>query len=242
MSFSDVEHFAEIISGCEAINSGNNTAPEARYAFAVLKLHAQDLGVVAGQEGFLDNVKAGAKSVKEWVIRIIKIITDALYLLLGGRTKVKAKIAKFKKSAVFDVFKSKAKQSAEKIVVPGLKQVLAITDSIIESEYQEFHRKEIEETSTVRSMFVDNNEIENKVEAQVKEGESNPSENTLDLDAIASLVNRSVNKCKAILTDAIKDEEVNRKLIKNISSVASKYNRILEILTKIDNQLSEAFE
>lgn len=77
MSFSDVEHFAEIISGCEAINNGNRTAPEARYAFAVLKLHAQDnpdFGAHAGQEGFLDSVKAGAKATGEFVKKLFEAI------------------------------------------------------------------------------------------------------------------------------------------------------------------------
>jgi flavodoxin len=77
MSFSDVEHFAEIISGCEAINSGNRTAPEARYAFAVLKLRAQDnpdFGAHAGQEGFLDSVKAGAKATGEFIKKLFEAI------------------------------------------------------------------------------------------------------------------------------------------------------------------------
>lgn len=77
MSFSDVEHFAEIVSGCEAINSGNRTAPEARYAFAVLKLHAQDnpdFGAHVGQEGFLDSVKAGAKATGEFIKKLFEAI------------------------------------------------------------------------------------------------------------------------------------------------------------------------
>lgn len=77
MSFSDVEHFAEIVSGCEAINSGNRTAPEARYAFAVLKLHAQDntdFGAHAGQEGFLDQVKKGATNTLEFVKKLFEAI------------------------------------------------------------------------------------------------------------------------------------------------------------------------
>lgn len=74
MSFSDVEHFAEIISGCEAINAGDRTSGEARYAFAVLKLHATDFGAHAGQEGFLDSVKKGAQATGEFIKKLFEAI------------------------------------------------------------------------------------------------------------------------------------------------------------------------
>lgn len=74
MSFSDVEHFSNVVAGCEAINNNNRNDPNARYAFAVLKLHAFDTGSVSGTEGFLDNVKAGAAKGAEWVKKLFEAI------------------------------------------------------------------------------------------------------------------------------------------------------------------------
>lgn len=76
MSYSDVEHYATIISGCEDLTSGNVKSPDAVYAFTVLQLHAGDAGLVAGQEGFMDSIKAGAKNVKEWIKKLIQAIRD----------------------------------------------------------------------------------------------------------------------------------------------------------------------
>lgn len=76
MSYSDVEHFATMVSGCEALTSGDPKSPDAVYAFTVLQLHAGDAGLVAGQEGFMDSIKAGAKNVKEWIKKLIQAIRD----------------------------------------------------------------------------------------------------------------------------------------------------------------------
>lgn len=72
----DLNHYFNIVSGCEAITSGNRTSYESHYAFAVLKLHAQDVGLIAGTEGFLDHIKKGAKNIKDWIAKAIKAIWD----------------------------------------------------------------------------------------------------------------------------------------------------------------------
>jgi hypothetical protein len=74
MSFSDVEHFSNMVTGCESITAGDRTSGDARYAFAVLKLHTVDMGSVAGQEGFLDNVKAGAAKTGEFIKKLFEAI------------------------------------------------------------------------------------------------------------------------------------------------------------------------
>lgn len=76
MSYSDVEHYASMVSGCESLISGNVKSPNAVYALAVLQLHANDAGLYTGQEGFMDSVKAGAKNVKEWIKKLIQAIRD----------------------------------------------------------------------------------------------------------------------------------------------------------------------
>lgn len=74
MSYSDVEHYATMVSGCESLAYGNVNSANAHYAMTVLQLHANDAGLVAGQEGFLDHVKKGAKKAKEWVIALVQAV------------------------------------------------------------------------------------------------------------------------------------------------------------------------
>lgn len=76
----DIEHYAKIISGCESINlrmaGGPKLTEDGRYAQTVLCLHAEDAGLYAGQEGFFEKVKEGAKNIKDWIIKLIKAIRD----------------------------------------------------------------------------------------------------------------------------------------------------------------------
>lgn len=76
MSFGEVEHFGTMLSGCESINSGNALTADGQYAFAVLKVHANDAGLYAGNEGFLDAIKRGANNVYEWIKKMIRAIRD----------------------------------------------------------------------------------------------------------------------------------------------------------------------
>lgn len=96
MSFSDIEHFATVLSGCESINTGDRSSDDARYAFAVLKLHATDFSAHAGQEGFLDQVKKTAGNTKEWLIKLIKSIREFFF----GNNTSKFKKAKSETEAV----------------------------------------------------------------------------------------------------------------------------------------------
>lgn len=74
MSYADIEHYATMVDGCEAITLGNYKTENARYAQTVLRMHANDMGLYAGNEGFLDNVKQGAAKVGEWVKKLIAAI------------------------------------------------------------------------------------------------------------------------------------------------------------------------
>lgn len=73
-SFSDVEHFSTILSGCEAFSNGDTRSPDAVYALTVLQLHANDAGIHAGQEGFMDAIKKGAKKTKQWILDLVKAV------------------------------------------------------------------------------------------------------------------------------------------------------------------------
>lgn len=76
----DIEHYARIVSGCESINirlaGGSKLTEDGRYAQSVLCLHANDAGLYAGQEGFFEKVKEGAKNIKDWIMKLIKAIRD----------------------------------------------------------------------------------------------------------------------------------------------------------------------
>ena len=78
-----------MLSGCEAINLGDYKSPDSKYAQGVLKLHANDLGVFAGQEGFLDMVKKGAGKIKEWFLNLIKAIVNFIDDITGQTAKRK---------------------------------------------------------------------------------------------------------------------------------------------------------
>lgn len=92
MSQSDIDHFAAMISGCESITSGRALTDDGRYAFSVLKLHAEDAGFIAGQEGFLDNIKKGAKKTGKWIM-------DMIIAFIGWITNEKGKLEKIDKNA-----------------------------------------------------------------------------------------------------------------------------------------------
>lgn len=92
MSQSDIDHFAAMISGCESITSGLPLTDDGRYAFSVLKLHVQDMGMVAGQEGFLDNIKKGAKKTGKWIM-------DMIIAFIGWITNEKGKLEKIDKES-----------------------------------------------------------------------------------------------------------------------------------------------
>lgn len=94
MSYSDIEHFSNMVAGCESINAGDYKSSNSLYTQSVLKLHANDAGTYAGQEGFLDGIKKGASNVKEWVLKLIKAITDWWKSLKSDKRKVNIDIIK----------------------------------------------------------------------------------------------------------------------------------------------------
>lgn len=106
MSYSDIEHFSNIVSGCEALTNGNGNSPDGVYALTVLKLHANDAGLYAGQEGFVENIKAAAGNIGEWIKKLISAIKQ---WLTGVRKETKEVEEIIKKTKV-----AKTKVPAEK--------------------------------------------------------------------------------------------------------------------------------
>ncbi|QBZ70619.1 hypothetical protein pETSU_038 [Edwardsiella phage pEt-SU] len=79
----DLVHYGNMLAGCESINdvlaNGGKLSYEGRYAQTVLSLHAQDAGFVAGTEGFVENVKAGAGKAIKWIMDLLKSIRDFFF-------------------------------------------------------------------------------------------------------------------------------------------------------------------
>lgn len=101
MSFGEVEHFGNMVDGCESINKGMLHTNEAIYAKSVLQLYTPTFGAVAGQEGFLDSVKAGAQktgefikklfaAIKKWFSDVFKSTRGKFASLFKGDDKEKA--------------------------------------------------------------------------------------------------------------------------------------------------------
>ncbi|QYN79998.1 putative apolipophorin-III [Kosakonia phage Kc263] len=78
MSLGEIEHLATMVSGCESLTSGGRITPDGKYSYAVLKLYSH-----AGNEGFLDTVKAAAGKIKEFFISLCEAIKD--FLSFGRR-------------------------------------------------------------------------------------------------------------------------------------------------------------
>lgn len=110
MSCSDIEHFATIISGCESLTSGDLDNSNARYAFSVLKLHAQDEGFIAGKEGFADAVKKGAQALSKWIKALINAILD---FCISGRKE--ARLAQAESERKEREFVEKQKLESERL-------------------------------------------------------------------------------------------------------------------------------
>lgn len=118
MSYSDIEHYSTMITGCESITHGNHKSPDGRYALTVLQLHAGDAGLYAGQEGFLDHIKKGAKTLKKWFLEFLKAIGGFIDHLTGQNKRIKEleqEIERKKKEAKAD--KEQADALEEKLTV-----------------------------------------------------------------------------------------------------------------------------
>lgn len=123
MSISDIEHFSNMVSGCESISSGRLNDPDVKYAFAVLKLHNQDMGLVSGQEGFLDSIKKGASNAVKWVKQLILAIgnwiKNTFLKLIGKGPKTKMEVSK---------------ENGTNLLVPALERALEKLKDIKEFE------------------------------------------------------------------------------------------------------------
>lgn len=113
----EIIHYCNMAAGCESINSvlanGGKLTYEGRYAQAVLRLHAEDAGLIAGTESFLDSFKKGAENVKDWVTKLIKAIRD----FITGKKKERPELPKTSSKPKEDTGTKKT-NSGEKYAAP----------------------------------------------------------------------------------------------------------------------------
>lgn len=127
----ELQHFSTILTGCESINSvmanGGKLSYEGRYAQTVLRLHAEDAGLVAGTEGFLDSIKKGAQNTKQWIMKILAAIKE-------WSTKVLAKmISAIKRTGRDQNFE--VNEEASITILTSLKSVLRFYKDVEKNVY-----------------------------------------------------------------------------------------------------------
>lgn len=70
----EIEHLTNVLVGCESINAGEYKSYESHYAQTVLRLHAEDAGIIVGAENYVKTIKSFAGNVIEWIKDIIAAI------------------------------------------------------------------------------------------------------------------------------------------------------------------------
>ncbi|QYN79997.1 putative apolipoprotein E [Kosakonia phage Kc263] len=220
MSFGEVEHFATMVSGCESINQGDVNSLDAKYAFSVLKLHANDMGIYAGNESFLDSVKKGAQSVKEWCLKLLKAIVE---FVTGSKRKIKESKAGETAnsvnisdvSALADLYKKSADQ---------LKAKLKIFENLHDSDL-------VSELSNAPRIAFDFDNYVKTMEKFIEQAEGNFSNNsaTTYLNELGGLkmldqVNKQADNIKSAFTSGAVDEKLAvyaTKVLTAVSEVVS---------------------
>jgi len=127
-SFSDVEHFSNMVAGCESINAGKPNSEEGRYARSVLRLYTADFGAVAGQEGFLENIKAGAQKTGEFIKKLFEAIKKWFSEVFKT---TKGKFASFMKSGD-DKEREARREKARGLLVPKIEALKAAAGKVPE--------------------------------------------------------------------------------------------------------------
>jgi len=229
MSFSDVEHYANMIDGCEAINNGNYRSPNSQYATAVLKLYA-------GNEGFLDSIKKGASTIKEWIIKLIKAIKD---WLVGTKKEAKDIEAEYKElKTKFQKAKSAPTKAGEnkadlELDIKTEDYVENLKNVITNMEKIDGHKFEfLNYTVQIKPAIVD---IEHAVNAAEKgEGWELGISLVNAMKKLSSEIDSVTNKLESWGNKASDDVS---KLPDNFSSVIAHLARANEILTKMSGHV-----
>lgn len=160
MCFGEVDHFATMVAGCENISSGNILTLDGKYATAVLKLHAQpNNSIVHGNEGFIDTVKRGANSIKEWFLSLLKAIGNFLKEITGRNKRQREEDARTILKQKEAVDKQKADEYEEKLI-EVFKASFAEPLRLSEQVYQDIQSSGYLDSDTFRVLNLGNMRID----------------------------------------------------------------------------------
>lgn len=218
MSYSDVQHFGTILSGCEAFSNGKGGSPDAVYALTVFRLHANDQGLVAGQEGFMDAVKKGAGNIKEWIKKLIQAIRDYFKSKEGKGSA--EEVAIIKKVAQAPENKESGDGDEKKPSGMSKEDMFKLGWKSFATTFSQLSNKigGIEDLSEELSGSPDNDTFIKRVESIKEDIESNPG-NTSPVSDIMDLQNdfkAASEKITSLLAgkgDAFLSDEENKKVV-----------------------------
>ena len=251
MSFSDVEHYANMIDGCEAINNGNYRSPNASYAFAVLKLHLGDGGVIAGQEGFLDTIKKGAKTVKEFFYSLVNAIWSWLTnshedFKMDKERQEQIKELANKKDSEYKEYIQSLKEIAKETLNGPLNEALEILEGLDKEELNEFLKEENKKLLTIFRNYDPTKNIK-KMIAEVnshylsEDSTKDFIETTGHIKDALKTVTEVAKRTKFEITGRWEDKELEEKrreenrAILAASKIMKSYSRVYELVYKAVN-------
>lgn len=107
VDINDIGHAVRIMSGFESYMDNVDTSDRV-YAKTCLRLNGVDLNAVAGNEGFMESIKAGGKKMVEMIMNLLRQIRDTFFGFLGSKKDKEIKEAlsqatKFKVSVKQDL-------------------------------------------------------------------------------------------------------------------------------------------
>lgn len=251
MSFSDVEHFSSMVSGCESLNAHftgkGDIDNKGRYAFTVLKLHADDAGLVAGQEGFLDVIKKGAQTLKKWFLELLKAIGSFIDTVSGKNKRIaelEREIERKKKEAKED--KDRERALNEKLVTI-FNKAFAEPQRLSEQTYDAIKATGYLDSGAFDTLNVSNMRIHHGYDAikQLIYASKHDAPNTREISIQLGHLNKAIgslsleSKKEVSTWKEEKEQESQRRainaaayLLKNFSSVLNWYTYGLDSYTK----------
>lgn len=160
MCFGEVDHFATMVAGCENISNGHTLTLDGKYALAVLKIHAQPPNsIVHGNEGFIDTVKRGANSIKEWFLSLLKAIGNFIKEITGRNKKQREQEAQLVLQQKEAVDKQKADEYEQKLI-EVFKASFAESRRLSEQVYQDVQSSGYLDTDTFKVFNLGNMQID----------------------------------------------------------------------------------
>lgn len=243
INLSNMDHFSTMVSGCESINTflagGEALNHDGHYALTVLKIHAGDAGFVDGQEGFMDQVKKGASSIKEWFLQLIKAIFGVIEDVASQTSKhkkiekdIEEKEKELKGDAEAEkAYKDRLTQLASECFTFPAKETRRAYDEIKDSGF--FEDEFLRHFNLTMSRVNDGHKTMKKLadvgENPTYDSHEYVSEGIYNLEkAIKELTKQSERR----VNDLKKDEEADRKINSGISllgATLTKFTRVLKL-------------